>query len=96
MWCLRVIEKIKWSEKLSNEQFLERIGEKRTHLHNMLRRNANWIGHIQRKNCLLHDAIEGQMTEMNGVRRRRKELFDDFRNRRKYWELKAEIEERKN
>jgi hypothetical protein len=31
MWCWRRIEKIKWSEKVTNEQVLGRIGEKRTH-----------------------------------------------------------------
>ena len=31
MWCWRRIEKIKWSEKVTNEQVLDRIGEKRTH-----------------------------------------------------------------
>jgi hypothetical protein len=36
------------------------------------------------------------MTEVKGVgKRRRTQLFDDFRNRRKYWELKEEIEDRK-
>ena len=55
---------MKWSEKGSNEQVLERIGEKRTLLNNILRRKANWIGHILRINCLLHDAIEGQMTKV--------------------------------
>ena len=58
------------SEKVTNEQVLDRIGEKRTLLNNILRRNANWIGHILRRNCLLHDAIEGQMTEVKGVRKR--------------------------
>jgi hypothetical protein len=55
------MEKIKWSEKVTNEKFLDRIGEKRTLLNNILRRKANWIGQILRRNCLLHDAIEGQM-----------------------------------
>ena len=30
MWCWRRIEKIKWSEKVTNEQVFDRIGEKRT------------------------------------------------------------------
>ena len=64
------MEKIKWSERLTNEQVLDRIGEKRTLLNNILRRKPNWIGHILRINYLLHDAIEGQMTEMKGVGRR--------------------------
>ena len=71
------MEKIKWSEKVTNEQVLNRIGEKRTLINNILRRKANWIGHILRRNCLLHDAIEGQMTEVKGVGRRRTKLLDD-------------------
>ena len=58
------------SEKVTNQQVLEHIGEKRT-LNDILRRKANWIGHILRRNCLLHNAIEGQMTEVKGVGRRR-------------------------
>ena len=77
------MEKIKWSEKVTNEQVLERIGEKRTLLSNILRRKANWIGHILRRNCLLHDAIEGQMTEVKGVGRRRTQILDDMRDRRR-------------
>ena len=74
------MEKIKWSEKVTNKQVLDRIGEKRTLLNNILRRKANWIGHILRRNCLLHDAIEGQMAEVKGVGRRRTQLRDDLKN----------------
>ena len=75
------MEKIKWSEKVTNEQVLDLIGEKRTLINNILRRKANWIGHILRRNCLLHDAIEGQMMEVKGLGRRRTQLLDDLRNR---------------
>ena len=37
MWCWRRMENIKWSEKVTNEQVLDRIGEKRTLLNNILR-----------------------------------------------------------
>jgi hypothetical protein len=74
------MEKIKWSEKVTNEQVVERIGEKRTFLNNILRRKVNWIDHILRINCLLHDAIEGQMKEVKGVGRRTTQLLDDLRN----------------
>ena len=36
----------KIARKVTTEQVLERIGEKRTLLNNLLRRKANWIGHI--------------------------------------------------
>ena len=64
------MEKIEWLEKVTNDVF-EHIGEKRTLLNNILRTKSNWIGHILRRNCLLHNAYEGQMTEVKGVGRRR-------------------------
>ena len=54
----RKMEKIKWSDKVTNEQVIDSIGEKRTLINNILRRKANWIGHILRRNCLLHDVIK--------------------------------------
>ena len=30
MWCWRRMKKIKWSEEVTNEQVLDRIGDKRT------------------------------------------------------------------
>ena len=77
------MEKIKWLEKVSNE-VLESIREKRTFLNNTLRRKANYIVHILRINCFHHHAIEGQMTKAKGVGRRRTQLLDDLRNKRRY------------
>ena len=94
MWFWWSMEKIQWSEKVTNEDILERIREKRTDVNNILSRKGNRIGYILR-NCLLHDAIEGQMREVTRVGRRRTQLLDDLRNRRRYWELKEEAENRK-
>ena len=89
------MEKIKWSEKVTIEQVLNHIGEERTLINNNLCRKVNSIGRILIRNCLLHDAIEGEMTEVKGVgRRRRTQLLDDLRNRRRYWELKEEADDR--
>ena len=95
MSCWRRIEKIKWSEKVTNEEGLKRIGEKRLLINNILRRKVNWIGHILRRDYLLYDAIEGKMTETKGAGRGRKQLLDDLRNRRRFWELKVDSEDRK-
>jgi hypothetical protein len=83
MWCWRRMVKIKWSEKVTNEQVLDHIGEKRTLLNNILSRTANWIGHILRRNCL-HDAIEGQMMEVKGVGRRRTQRLYHVRFKNEY------------
>ena len=61
----------------------------------ILRIKANWITHILRRNCFLHDAIEGRMMKMKGMGRRRTQLLDDLRNGERYWELKEEAEDRK-
>ena len=37
------MEKIKLARKVTNEQVLERIGEKRALLNNILRGKTNWI-----------------------------------------------------
>ena len=88
------MEKIKWSEKVTIEQVLERIGEKRALLNNILCRKFNRIGHILKRNCLIRDAIEGQMREMKGIERARSQLFDDLRNSRRYWEVNKEAEDK--
>ena len=38
MGCKRKMQKIKWSDKVTNKEFFEHIGEKRTFLNNILRR----------------------------------------------------------
>ena len=60
------MERIKWSETVTNEQVLERIGEKRILLNNILRRKVNWICRILRR-----DAIERRMTEVKGMEEHR-------------------------
>ena len=39
MWCCRRMEKMKWSEKVTNEEVLEFIDEKTSLPNNILRRN---------------------------------------------------------
>ena len=75
----------KMVENVTHKRVLKRIGKKMTHLSNILRRNANLIGHILRRNCLFHDAMEGQVMELKSVGRR-KRLLDNLRNIR-YWKL---------
>ena len=58
MWCWRKTEKMKGSEKVTNDEVLERIGEKRTHLNNIISRKASWIGQILRRNFLLHESLK--------------------------------------
>ena len=56
---------------MENEEVLYRGKEERNVLLTIKRREANWIGHILRKNCLLKHIIEGKIggrTEVTGRR----------------------------
>ena len=63
MLCWRR-KKTKWLGKLTNEEVLERIIERRTLLNNILSTKVTLIGIILRRNFLLLDAIEGQAMEV--------------------------------
>jgi hypothetical protein len=72
---------------VTNEEVLHRVKEERNIVHTIMRRKANWIGHILRRNCLLKHVIEGKLEgriEMTGERgRRRKQLLDDLKEKRR-------------
>ena len=53
-----MMEKISWTDRVENEEILQRVEKERNILHIIERRKANWIGHILRKNCLLKRVIE--------------------------------------
>jgi hypothetical protein len=98
MWCWRRMEKISWTDRVRNEEVLHRVKEERNILHTIKRRKASRIGHILRRNCLLKHVIEGKIVgriEMTGRRvRRRKQLLDYLKEKRRYWKLKKEALDR--
>jgi hypothetical protein len=51
---------------------------------------ANWIGHILRRNRLLKPVIEGSREGNRRRGMRRKQLRDDYQERRRCWNLRAE------
>jgi hypothetical protein len=92
MRCWRRMEKISWTNRVRNEEILHRVKEERNILHTIKRRKTDWIGHILRRNCLLKHVIEGKLEgriEMTGRRgRRRQQLMDDLKEKRRYCKLK--------
>ena len=98
MWCWRRIEKISWTDHVSNEEVLLTVKEQRNILHEISKRKANWIGHILRRNCLLQGVIEEKIKwriEVTGRRgRRRRKLLDEHKERRGYCHLKEEALDR--
>jgi hypothetical protein len=75
---------------------LTRAKEERNNILQTIKRGkANWIGHILRRKCLLKHVtegkIEGRIEVTEGRGRRRKQLLDDLKEKRRYWKLKEEI-----
>jgi hypothetical protein len=61
-------------------------GRKKYPIYNKTK-EANWIGHILRRDCLLKHVIEGKI---EGKRRRgirHKLLLDDVKENKRYWNL---------
>ena len=70
------MEKVKWINKLTNEEVLSRANESRRLMAHIKRRKSRWIGHILRHQNLLKIALEGRM---KGKRSRmRRKMLDDM------------------
>ena len=54
------MEKISYTERVTNEEVLRRIGEQRQLLNLIRNRNKNWIGHILRGDGIDNRVIEGR------------------------------------
>ena len=55
------MEKISWTDRVRNIELLLRVNEQRNIPHEIIKRKANWIGHILRRNCLMQRVIEGKV-----------------------------------
>ena len=82
--------------QVTNKAILESLQEQRTLLNTILHRKASQIRHFLRRNCLRHDVIEGQTTEVKEVGRKIMQFLNDLTNRRRYWEQKEEADEKKS
>jgi len=83
---------------MRNEEVALRVKEKRNIPYEISKQEANAIGHILRRNCLLQQVIEGKVKggiEVTGKRgRRRRKLLDDLKERRRFYHLKQEALDR--
>jgi hypothetical protein len=65
------MEKISWTDRVKNEEVLQRVKEERNILQTIKIRKVKWIGHVLRRICLLNHAIEGKVEGRIEVKRRR-------------------------
>ena len=67
------MENISWTDRVRNEEVLQRVKEERNILQTIKRRKAKWIVYILRRNCLIKHIIEGKVEgiEIRGRRGKR-------------------------
>ena len=89
MWIWRKCENISWRDKISNEEVLRRVGEKREIIRSITRRKRSWINKILKGDGLLKDTFEGRMEGKQTRGRPRKKMLDDLQE--KYRDLKINV-----
>ena len=76
MW--RRMERVSWMDKITNEEMLNKVGEKRQLIRVIRNKQKNWIGHVLKGEGLLREVMEGRM-EVKRVRGRpRKGMLDEL------------------
>ena len=85
------MEKISCTDRVRNEEVLQRFNEDRKITKTIKRRKFNWIGHILHRKCLLKCVIEGKIRKRMEVTLRRgrrcKQLVGDLKETRMYCKL---------
>ena len=94
MWCWRHMLKIKWQDKVRNEQVLIMAAEGRKMIATIRERQKRWIGHILRGDSLLKLAIEGRYVGKPKRGRKRTMLLSHLQQGESYYSLKRRAEDR--
>jgi hypothetical protein len=85
-----MIDKISWTDRVRSGEVLHRVKEERNVRCTANRREADWIGHVLHRNCLLKHVLEENIEVMGRQGRKRKQLLDDL-EKRIYWKLKDAV-----
>src|SRR6218665_42447 len=88
----RRMEKISWTEHISNE-VLKLVEEEKSLLTIIRTRQRNWMGHIMRGDSLKREIIKGRMEDKRGRVRPRQKLLDWMMSE-EYSKLKEEAQHR--
>ena len=94
MWCWRKMLGIKWMDKISNRDVLDRAEEERSILSCIWTRKKKWIGHVIRGDNLLRRVIEGRMLGKPPRGRKRFGMLSDLKGKESYVQLKRRADNR--
>src|SRR6218665_1696538 len=72
---LEALERISWTEHISNEEVLTLVVEERSLISTIRARQRNWMGHLLRGDSLQREIMEGRMEGKRGRRRPRQNYW---------------------
>ena len=93
MWIWKRMEKISWTDKMRNEEVLERVGTGRQLIEVLRYRKKTWIGHVLRGDGLMKEVLEGRMEGKRTRGRPRLGMLDDLITH-SYVDMKRRTEDR--
>ncbi len=96
MWVYRRVLKISWTEKITNEEVLRRMGTCRGTVRQFMTRKLHYLGHLIRHNTSQIQLIEGTIEGRRSRGRPRNNWTTDIitTNGMKYYQLKRAAEDR--
>ena len=97
MWVYRRVLKILWTDKITNEEVLRRMGTGREIVRQFKTRKLQYLGHLIRHNTSQIQLIEGKIEGRRSRGRPRNTWTTDITttNGMKYYQLKRAAEDRK-
>ena len=78
MWFYRRMLRISWTDRITNEEVLRRIGMQRTLVKEIRKRQMNFLGHILRKEKIEHLCLTGKIEGRRARGRQRKKYLDSI------------------
>ena len=96
MWLWRKIEGIIWQDHITNEEVLNKVGEKRSLINTITRRKKNLIGQVLGGNNLLQELIEGRLYGKRRKGKPRQQILNFIMGRKTCVEMKRLAQDRKS
>ena len=78
MWFYRRMLKIPWTARVTNEEVLRRVNQKRSLLRTIRKRQIEFLGHVIRREKIEHLCLTGMIEGRRARGRQRKKFLDSI------------------
>ena len=79
MWIFRKVAKIKWSDRISNEEVCKKLNVEKSLLNDIKKRKLCYFGHIKRHSSIKKEILEGKIEGKRGRGRPPRKWEDDVK-----------------